>query len=110
MEKLATGPEAADVVDIRDPVAENIHRVAKAKGGTLDEVCAEAQLAEQVGFDAFLVGEHPAIAHVEENIRRCKRRQAEERSHECCQQYDRSHSPKPHDCSDSVLPAYRRYP
>ena len=33
MEKLVTGPEAADVVDIRYPVAENIHQVAKAKGG-----------------------------------------------------------------------------
>src|ERR687889_1801610 len=32
MEKIATGPEAADVVDIRYPVAENIHQVAKAKG------------------------------------------------------------------------------
>jgi len=32
MEKLATGPEAADVVDIRLPAAENIHLVAKAKG------------------------------------------------------------------------------
>ncbi len=32
MEKLVTGPEAADVVDIRFPVAENIHQVAKAKG------------------------------------------------------------------------------
>src|SRR3954466_14913193 len=31
MEKLATGPEAADVVDIRLPVAENIQQVAKAK-------------------------------------------------------------------------------
>ena len=31
MEKLATGPEAADVVDIRLPVAENVRRVAKAK-------------------------------------------------------------------------------
>jgi fructose-1,6-bisphosphatase II len=31
MEKLATGPEAADVVDITVPVAENIRRVAKAK-------------------------------------------------------------------------------
>jgi fructose-1,6-bisphosphatase II len=31
MDKLATGPEAADVVDIRRPVAENIARVAKAK-------------------------------------------------------------------------------
>jgi fructose-1,6-bisphosphatase II len=32
MEKLATGPEAADVVDIRLPAKENIRRVAKAKG------------------------------------------------------------------------------
>src|SRR6478736_72930 len=31
MEKLVTGPEAADVVDIRKSVAENIHAVAKAK-------------------------------------------------------------------------------
>ncbi|WP_028639159.1 class II fructose-bisphosphatase [Nocardioides sp. URHA0032] len=32
MEKLVTGPEAAGVVDIRYPVAENIQQVAKAKG------------------------------------------------------------------------------
>lgn len=32
MDKLVVGPEAAEVVDIRDPVAENIDRVAKAKG------------------------------------------------------------------------------
>jgi len=32
MEKLVTGPEAADFVDLRLPVAENIRRVAKAKG------------------------------------------------------------------------------
>jgi fructose-1,6-bisphosphatase II len=38
MEKLVTGPEAADVVDIRYPVAENIHQVAKAKGGTPEDV------------------------------------------------------------------------
>jgi len=31
MEKLVTGPEAADVVDINAPVGENIRRVAKAK-------------------------------------------------------------------------------
>src|SRR3954467_4703124 len=31
MDKLVTGPDAADVVDIRLPVAENIHLVAKAK-------------------------------------------------------------------------------
>jgi fructose-1,6-bisphosphatase II len=32
MDKLATGPEAADVVDIRVPVKDNIRRVARAKG------------------------------------------------------------------------------
>lgn len=32
MEKLVTGPEAADVVDIRLPISENIRLVAKAKG------------------------------------------------------------------------------
>ena len=32
MEKLATGPEAADVVDIRLPVAENIRRVRQGQG------------------------------------------------------------------------------
>ncbi len=31
MEKLVTGPDAADVVDIRLPVAENVRRVARAK-------------------------------------------------------------------------------
>jgi fructose-1,6-bisphosphatase II len=38
MEKLVTGAEAADVVDIRYPVAENIHQVAKAKGGRPEDV------------------------------------------------------------------------
>jgi fructose-1,6-bisphosphatase II len=38
MEKLVTGPEAADVVDIRYPVAENIHQIAKAKGSTPEDV------------------------------------------------------------------------
>ncbi|GAA3816651.1 class II fructose-bisphosphatase [Nocardioides panacisoli] len=38
MEKLATGAEAADVVDIRYPVAENIQQVAKAKGSNPSDV------------------------------------------------------------------------
>jgi fructose-1,6-bisphosphatase II len=38
MEKLVTGPEAADVVDIRYPVAENIQQVAKAKGSSPEDV------------------------------------------------------------------------
>ena len=38
MEKLVTGPEAAEVVDIRYPVAENVHQVAKAKGTNPSDV------------------------------------------------------------------------
>jgi fructose-1,6-bisphosphatase II len=38
MEKLVTGPEAADVVDIRLPVSENIHLIAKAKGSSPEDV------------------------------------------------------------------------
>ncbi|HWJ66085.1 MAG TPA: class II fructose-bisphosphatase [Nocardioides sp.] len=38
MEKLVTGPDAADVVDIRYPVAENIAQVAKAKGSNASDV------------------------------------------------------------------------
>ncbi len=38
MEKLAAGPEAVDVVDIRLPVAENIRRTAKAKGSDVDDI------------------------------------------------------------------------
>ncbi|MEO6204951.1 MAG: fructose-bisphosphatase class II family protein, partial [Mycobacteriales bacterium] len=38
MEKLVTGPEAADVVDISAPPAHNINAVAKAKGGAPEDV------------------------------------------------------------------------
>lgn len=38
MEKLVTGPEAADAVDIRLPAAENVRRVAKAKGSNPSDV------------------------------------------------------------------------
>ncbi|SDJ00961.1 fructose-1,6-bisphosphatase II [Frankineae bacterium MT45] len=38
MDKIATGPEAADVIDITAPVAENIRRVAKAKHGRPEDV------------------------------------------------------------------------
>ena len=55
MEKLVTGPEAADVVDIRLPVAENVQRVAKAKGSSPSDVTVvlldrprHAQLAEEI--------------------------------------------------------------
>lgn len=55
MEKLVTGPEAAGVVDIRNPVAENIHQVAKAKGSRPEDVTVvvldrprHAQLVEEI--------------------------------------------------------------
>ena len=38
MEKIATGPEAADVIDITAPVRANIKWVAKAKGGRPEDV------------------------------------------------------------------------
>ena len=38
MEKIATGAEAADAIDITAPAAENIHRVAKAKHGHPEDV------------------------------------------------------------------------
>ncbi|MFE2755183.1 class II fructose-bisphosphatase [Actinosynnema sp. NPDC059335] len=38
MEKLATGPEAADVIDITAPIAENIRRIAKAKHSDVSDV------------------------------------------------------------------------
>ena len=38
MDKLVTGPEAADFVDIDAPVGVNIRRVAKAKRATVEDV------------------------------------------------------------------------
>ncbi|MGY1854845.1 class II fructose-bisphosphatase [Modestobacter sp. SYSU DS0290] len=38
MDKIATGPAAADVVDITAPVGENIRRVAKAKRSSVGDV------------------------------------------------------------------------
>src|SRR6476661_5298185 len=38
MEKLVTGPDARDVVDIRNPVKENILAIAKAKKATPEDV------------------------------------------------------------------------
>ncbi|MDQ2750950.1 MAG: class II fructose-bisphosphatase [Actinomycetota bacterium] len=38
MNKIAAGPESADVIDITAPVAENIRRVAKAKGAHQEDV------------------------------------------------------------------------
>lgn len=38
MEKIATGPEAADAIDVTAPPEENVRRVAKAKGVRPEEV------------------------------------------------------------------------
>jgi fructose-1,6-bisphosphatase II len=38
MDKLVTGPEAADTVDIERPVRENIRAVARAKGSSVEDV------------------------------------------------------------------------
>ena len=38
MEKIATGPDAADALDITAPPEENVRRVAKAKGVSPDEI------------------------------------------------------------------------
>ncbi|MGH3910504.1 MAG: fructose-bisphosphatase class II family protein, partial [Pseudonocardiaceae bacterium] len=38
MEKIATGPEAAEVIDLSAPVAENIRRVANAKDSDISDI------------------------------------------------------------------------
>lgn len=38
MEKLVTGPEAADMVDLRLPVKQNLHLIAKAKGVKVNQL------------------------------------------------------------------------
>ena len=55
MEKLVTGPEAADFVDLRLPVKQNLNLVAKAKGKKINEltVCVldrprHAKLIEEI--------------------------------------------------------------
>lgn len=55
MEKLVTGPEAADLVDLRLPVKQNLHLVAKAKGTSISNltVCVldrprHAKLIEEI--------------------------------------------------------------
>ncbi|GAA0294548.1 class II fructose-bisphosphatase [Kineococcus aurantiacus] len=55
MDKLAVGPEAADVVDIRLPVRENVRRLARAKKRWVEDVTVcildrprHAQLAQEV--------------------------------------------------------------
>ena len=50
MEKLATGPDAADVVDISAPIAANIEAVAKEKGADAEDVTV-------VILDQYMPGE-----------------------------------------------------
>ncbi|MDR7172245.1 fructose-1,6-bisphosphatase II [Nocardia kruczakiae] len=38
MEKIAVGPEAADVIDLSAPIAENLRRVAKAKNSLVSDL------------------------------------------------------------------------
>ena len=38
MEKIAVGPAARDVIDINDPVAENLERIARAKDSRIDDL------------------------------------------------------------------------
>ncbi|MDO5492552.1 MAG: class II fructose-bisphosphatase [Nesterenkonia sp.] len=38
MDKLVTGPEAADMVDLRLPVKQNLHLIAKAKGKSISQL------------------------------------------------------------------------
>ncbi|TLP99523.1 class II fructose-bisphosphatase [Nesterenkonia salmonea] len=38
MDKLVTGPEAADMVDLRLPVKQNLHLIAKATGKSVDQL------------------------------------------------------------------------
>lgn len=38
MDKIAVGPDAADVIDLNLPVEENLHRIAEAKGYHLEDV------------------------------------------------------------------------
>src|SRR5436309_9838490 len=60
MDKIACGPEAADAVDIEAPPAENVRRVAEAKGVQPSEVSVvvldrdrhEALVADLPGIEA----------------------------------------------------------
>src|SRR4051812_31173848 len=55
MEKIAVGPDCADVIDINAPTAENLRRIAKAKRSTVSDVTVcildrprHAKLVEEV--------------------------------------------------------------
>ena len=80
MDKIACGPELVDAIDITDPPAETIRRVAKAKGVSSDEVTVvvldrdrHQQLVadlRDVGAKVFLITDGdvaPAIAAANED-------------------------------------------
>ena len=73
MDKLVTGPEAADVVDIRLPVAENIRRVAKAKNSrpptTSPSCMLDRPRHEQLAAEVRAAG-RPAAVHLRRRRRR----------------------------------------
>lgn len=78
MDKLVTGPEAADMVDLRLPVKQNLHLIAKATGKSVDQlnVCVldrprHSKLVEEIRsagartrfiMDGDVAGELPRLA------------------------------------------------
>jgi len=61
MEKIAVGPEAADAIDIDAPIAENIRRVAKAKGKRPEQVTVtilDRPRHEQMIRECYEAGAH----------------------------------------------------
>ncbi|RNL82559.1 class II fructose-bisphosphatase [Halostreptopolyspora alba] len=57
MDKLAAGPSAADAVDITAPIADNINAVARAKGGTAQDV-------------TVVILDRPRHEHIVDEVRR----------------------------------------
>ena len=65
MEKVATGPEAADVIDVTAPPEENVRLVAKAKSKKVEEISVIVldrprhepiiQAVREVGARVFLI-------------------------------------------------------
>ncbi len=65
MEKVATGPEAADVIDVTAPPEENVRLVAKAKGKRIEDVAVTIldrdrhadiiRAVREVGAKVFLI-------------------------------------------------------
>jgi fructose-1,6-bisphosphatase II len=69
MNKIATGHEAADVIDISIPAAENVRRVAKAKKISVSDVTVvvlnrprHAQLLQELRFASFKTAMSPQLS------------------------------------------------